>query len=131
MAQKKNNSRKINAFSPKGILKNYVINQKVAVKVKNYLLAIFIIQASLFLVLLTFISLMLKEKESLMDKRMEKFTYWYGIASKYPERPDILFNLAKSSYEIGNKNVAIDYAKKALKIDPLFENAQKFLEELN
>lgn len=131
MTKKENNSRKINAFSPNSFLKKHIAKRTVAVKLKNYLLIVFFIQALMLLVVVFFVGLVLEERQNLQKERNTSFLYWYKITSNYPERPDVLFNMAKSAYENGKEGVAVEYLNSALKIDPLFEEAIKFKSQID
>ena len=131
MAQKKNNSRKISALSPKDLFKKHVIKRKVAIHIRNYLLLILFFQATLLVAILFFLGFLLQEKVSIRGIKEKDYLYWSSVADQYPNQPDILFNAAKSSYENGEKSKASEYVKKALQIDPLFEKAQKLLGEVD
>lgn len=130
MAKKQDNPRKINALSPNEFIKKYFGTLGLALTIRRYLLIVFIIQAFMLLVVLAFVSVLLQQREREVAKKGEVYAYWKKISQEFPDRPDILFNLAKSAYENGRKDEAEKYLDQAIKIDPLFKKAIELRDEL-
>lgn len=63
-------------------------------------------------------------------ERIEEYQYWENVAGQYPNIPDILYNASISSANAGHKVEALEFVNKALRIDPLFDEALQFKEEL-
>jgi tetratricopeptide (TPR) repeat protein len=55
----------------------------------------------------------------------EKINFWQSIANKYEGYKDSYFQIALLEYRLGNTNKAREYNKKALLLDPNFEDSKK------
>jgi Tfp pilus assembly protein PilF len=59
------------------------------------------------------------------EVNIKQFRYWSGVASQFPNIPDILYNASVSSLNVGKTSEAKLYIDKALQIDPLFKQARE------
>lgn len=91
----------------------------------NFVLSILIIQALISIIAIFALNNILVKAYFENREKQSKAYYWERVAEQYPYAPDVLFNTAKSVYEIGEKKKALNYIEKSLQIDPLFEKAQK------
>lgn len=125
----RNYYRRIVALFPKKQYKLFKKSQ-VAFHLRNLLLVVFILTVLFQIQVLVFLSKnyqsILREKES----RLKEYSYWEDIAGQFPNIPDILYNAALSSANIGRYDDAINYLDKALKLDPLFEDAIQLQKKL-
>jgi tetratricopeptide (TPR) repeat protein len=64
------------------------------------------------------------------QEKMQEYSYWSGVATQFPNIPDILYNAALSSYNAGRRNEALKNLEKALLIDPLFKKAKILQSEI-
>lgn len=71
-----------------------------------------------------------EKKKVVIAQRQNVQEYWIKVAGQYPQSPDVLYNVAVSSKNIGDKKTAILYIEKALRLDPLFEEAKALSNEL-
>lgn len=55
----------------------------------------------------------------------EKINFWQSIANKYEGYKDAYFQTAFLEYKLGNFKKALEYNKKALLLDPNFEDSKK------
>ncbi len=55
----------------------------------------------------------------------EKINFWQSIANKYEGYKDAYFQIALLEYRRGNFKKALEYNKKALLLDPNFEDSKK------
>ena len=55
----------------------------------------------------------------------EKINFWQSIANKYEGYKDAYFQIAFLEFRLGNFKKAIEYNKKALLLDPNFEDSKK------
>lgn len=118
--------RKIAALLPKDLLKK---GKRVFSKGFFHSLAQFLFLVLLFQVLLLIVMLFLlrneyKEKRREFAVRQEEQIYWIRVAGQYPNAPDVLYNAALSSKNVGREREAIFYLDKAIKLDPLFMEAR-------
>ncbi len=68
--------------------------------------------------------------KEIAHERAAEYEYWSGVATQFPNIPDVLYNAALSSYNAGKKNEAIKNLEKALLIDPLFKKAKVLQNEI-
>ncbi len=61
----------------------------------------------------------------------DKINFWKSVANKYEGYKDAYFRIAILEYSLGNFEKAKQYNKKALLLDPNFEDAKKLEELLN
>ncbi len=64
------------------------------------------------------------------ENKTKKYEYWKSVISQFPNVPDILYNASLSAFNARQKIDALDYIEKALRIDPLFEDAFKLKNEI-
>lgn len=116
--------RKITALLPK---ENWelVLNKYIAHRVRALLFIVLVISAGILLQVLVFLQqkMFLSKKE--YEVHIQEFQYWKGVASQFPNIPDILYNASVSSLSIGRRVDALHFIDKALQIDPLFRKAQE------
>jgi tetratricopeptide (TPR) repeat protein len=113
--------RNITGYLPKGVKRNkYIVSY-----FKYFLFIVFSFQLMAFLAIVFFLNSSYLQKKSDYSKKIQNYKYWIGVADQFPNSPDIEFNAAKSSYDVGDLNKALEYADKALRTDPLFSQAQK------
>lgn len=55
----------------------------------------------------------------------EKINFWKSIANKYEGYKDAYFQIALLEFRLGNIKNALEYNKKALLLDPNFEDSKK------
>lgn len=55
----------------------------------------------------------------------EKINFWKSIANKYEGYKDAYFQIALLEFRLGNTKNALEYNKKALLLDPNFEDSKK------
>lgn len=55
----------------------------------------------------------------------EKINFWKSIANKYEGYKDAYFQIALLEFRLGNIKNALEYNKKALFLDPNFEDSKK------
>lgn len=69
---------------------------------------------------------MLQVKQVAQDREqvMHEVVYWKQIADTYSGYRDIYYRIAALQYKLGNKEEAQSYVKKALELDPNFQEAQ-------
>jgi hypothetical protein len=60
----------------------------------------------------------------------KQIVHWQGIVAKYKDFRDGYYQLAVLVYRLGDKQMASQYADKALVIDPEFTLAQRFKENI-
>lgn len=96
----------------------------------NFVLFVLIIQALISIIIIVALNKVLVKSSEVNYKKQQTNIYWGSVAGQYPNAPDVLFNAAKSSYEIGDRQKALFYVEKSLKIDPLFDKAQKLKNEI-
>ena len=130
MAQKKDDSRKINALLPLKYIRKNIANRKVALPLRKYLSIVLFFQVILFIVFLSLAGLILENAKEIKRNKDKSYQYWSSVAEQYPNEPDVLFNAGKSAYESGKKEIALKYIEKALQIDPLFEKALNLKQEI-
>lgn len=61
------------------------------------------------------------ERQSLQ----EKINFWQSVVDKYDGYKDAYFQIAIFEYRLGNYKKAQEYNKKALLLDPNFEDSKK------
>lgn len=89
-----------------------------------------VILVGILLQLLVILNSVYVEKRGEYAQRKEEYLYWVGVASQFPNIPDVLYNAALSAFLVGNRDDARHYIEKAIKIDPLFEKAYQLREEI-
>lgn len=109
---------------------NY-INRQVASQLRALLFITLVICAGILLQTLVFL-----DQKALFAKReyeanLKQFRYWSGVASQFPNIPDILYNASISALNVGKSAEALRYIDHAIQIDPLFKDAQKLKELLS
>lgn len=55
----------------------------------------------------------------------KKINFWQSIANKYEGYKDAYFQIALLEYKLGNFKKALEYNKKALFLDPNFEDSKR------
>ena len=56
---------------------------------------------------------------------LQKMQYWQRVVSTHSDYRDGYFSLAVVAYQLGNTQQAVNYAEKALLLDPNFDDARK------
>ncbi len=116
--------RTITALLPKS-LKKHVLKKRVILHVRDFL---FVFLALLIGVLLQ-ILVILNNKYVVARREFEgkraEYSYWETVVLQYPQIPDILYNAAVSALAFNRQEEALDYLNRALRIDPLFQRAEK------
>lgn len=72
--------------------------------------------------------------QKLSEKRQNlqsQINFWQSVSQKYPGFKDAYFQAAILEYQLSDLQKAKDYNKKALMLDPNFENAIKLEDVLN
>lgn len=95
---------------------------------------LFLVLLSQVLLLIAVVFLLRSEYRQKMEQfvlREQERVYWARIAEQYPNAPDVLYNAALSTKNIGNEKEAIFYLEKAIKLDPLFMEARLLRKALN
>ena len=72
--------------------------------------------------------------QKLLEKRQNlqsQISFWQSVWQKYPRFKDAYFQAAILEYQLSDLQKAQDYNKKALMLDPNFENAIKLEDVLN
>lgn len=116
------------------IVKKYKksINEKaVATHVRQFLFFFLVMMIGILLQILVVLNAKFVDAKKSYLLKSEKYAYWQEVASQFPNAPDILYNAALSSVQMGNKKQAVEYVRRALMIDPLFDKAKNLLEELS
>ncbi len=123
------NSRIITAIFPKKY-KKYIKASSLAYHLRNFLLAVLILFALFQLQLLVILTNGYGNALAIHENKAKKYEYWKSVISQFPNVPDILYNTSLSAFNAGYKLEALDYVEKALRIDPLFEDAVKLKNEM-
>lgn len=123
------NSRSIPALFPKKYNK-YIKVKYLAYYLRNFLLIVFIILALFQLQVLVFLTNGYGEALAIHESKTKKYEYWKSVINQFPNIPDVLYNASLSAFNAGQKLDALDYVEKALRIDPLFEDAVKLKNEI-
>lgn len=127
--------RKIAALLPKHFKKLISGSSKVFSKGFFHYLAQFLFLVLLFQVLVLIatgfvLRYSFEKKRAVVDMRQKEQEYWLKVADQYPNAPDVLYNAAVSSKNVGKEKIALVYVAKALKLDPLFKEAQVLQKDL-
>lgn len=91
---------------------------------------VFVVTALLQIQIL--VNLGLKHGQFLKTKeiREREYEYWSSVANQFPNVPDILYNAGVASINVGKKEKALGFLDKALRLDPLFIEAQQLRNNL-
>ena len=121
--------RKITAILPKNY-KRYISSRYLAFYLRNFLLIFFLLTAGILIQILVVMNTRYEMTKKMAQEKMQEYSYWSGVATQFPNIPDILYNAALSSYNVGRKNEALKNLEKALLIDPLFKKAKILQSEI-
>lgn len=125
----KYNLRTITALLPKAT-KKYINSKHFFYNLRNFLFLFLVLLAGVLLQVLVMLQNKVVVAKNSYSERSKEYTYWSSVASQFPTIPDVLYNAAISSYNMGDREQAVQYLEQALHIDPLFKKAQEFKKEL-
>lgn len=121
--------RKITALLPKSY-RRYISTKYLAFYLRNFLLLFLLLTAAILLQILVVMNTRYEMTRKVVQKKTAEYIYWSGVATQFPNIPDILYNAALSAYNVGKKDEAIKNLQKALLIDPLFKKAKVLHNEI-
>lgn len=121
--------RNINALFPKK-LRKYIKKSHLAFHLRNFFLIVFGLTALIQIQMLFGLGMEHKSLLKERDKRLREYDYWVSAANQFPNIPDILYNASVVSLNVGKEERALSFLDKTLRIDPLFEEAQKLRDKL-
>ncbi len=115
--------RRISGLSPQ--IKGNIINRQVASQLRALLFIALVICAGVLLQILVFLDQKALHAKREYEANLRQFHYWSGVASQFPNIPDILYNASVSALNVGKTTDALHYIDQAIQIDPLFKDARE------
>lgn len=104
-------------------------------RLRDHLLDYFTIYLTLlFIILLVVLGFVfVKYGDSADNKRRveDNYSYWADVVKAHPNITDAYYNAGLYAAQLGNRQKAIEYLDKALKLDPNFVKAQELRGKLN
>lgn len=124
-----NYSRTITALLPNELQK--VLNKGFYHYLAQFLFLVLLFQVLVLVATGFVLRYAFEKKRAVIAIRQQEQEYWVKVAGQYPQAPDVLYNAAASSKNVGEKKTALMYTQRALKLDPLFKEALELQKELN
>jgi len=124
--------RKIAALFPKDLQKGTsIVNKKVLHHLAQILFLVLLLQVLLFIAAIVLLKGEYRVRVEEFVKLQQEHTYWVKMVEQYPNAPDVLYNAALTSKNVGNTEEAVRYLDRAIKLDPLFMEARLLRKSLS